>query len=136
MTRPGWHAFAAPTPPDRFPPPQGRESMARARRVSPDLQLLDLDLPAGKPAGQLSIQAAAAQDQAYLIGLDDDHGSVLRRMQDDSLNGRGLQRIGDQPLGRVIPTEEVDALPAEHIHNVLDVVATDADTSANAIHPG
>src|SRR5437588_3813735 len=64
-----------------------------------DLPLLDVDLPAGKFAGQLSVVAPATQDQGYLVGLDHDHGTAFRRIQQNLLDARRLQRVGDESFG-------------------------------------
>src|SRR5262249_52970044 len=64
------------------------------RLVRPYLQFRDIDLPARKFAGKLSILTPASQNQRYLIGLDHDHRAVFRRMQDDPFDGRRLQGVG------------------------------------------
>jgi hypothetical protein len=43
-------------------------------------------------AGKVAILAATSLNQGNLIRPDDNHGTVFRRVQDDSLDDRRLQR--------------------------------------------
>jgi hypothetical protein len=82
---------------------------------------------------RLSVQTPAAHHQRNLVGLHDHDSPMLCRMRDDLFYRRGLQCVHDQMFGRIIPQDQVNALPFELIDDLEDAVATDADTHANAI---
>src|SRR5690349_9176890 len=98
------------------------------------LQFLDFNLPASEFAGKLSILPSTAQNQRNLVWLNNDHGTMFRRMQNDPLNHCGLQRINDQLFRGILPADQIDALSTERIDNILDAEAADTDTGRDAIH--
>jgi hypothetical protein len=54
-------------------------------------------------------------------------------MLGDPLDGRWLQGVGNQLFGGISPADQIDALSAKFLDNVLDVEATYSHANADAI---
>ena len=70
-----------------------------------------MNVPARQFTGQLSILTPPAKNQRYLIGFDNNHRTVFRRMQDHTGNGRRLQRVGNQLFRTITPADQVTLSP-------------------------
>ena len=57
-----------------------------------------------------------------------------RGVEEHLLDLRRLQGVRDQHLQRVVPADDVDALAAQFLDDVLDAAAADADAGADAVH--
>ena len=88
----------------------------------------EFDVPAGELAGQLDVVALGTDRTWQLIVLDEDDGSAQARMEEHFLGPGRRQGTGNHLLRRIVRAEDVDALAAEFIDDVLDPRA--ADTNA------
>ena len=82
---------------------------------------------------QPHVLAAPADGQRQLIFLDEHDGPPQPRVEEHFLDLGRLQGVGDQHLQRVVPADDVDALAAQFIDDVLDAAAAHADAGADAI---
>ncbi len=55
-------------------------------------------------------------------------------MEDYLFNNRWLKSVCDEPLRRIFPTDQVDALPTQGIDDILDAEAPEADAGTDAIN--
>src|SRR5205085_4231805 len=55
-------------------------------------------------------------------------------VEEHLLDLRRLQGVGDHDLQRVVPADDVDALAAQLVDDVLDAAAADADAGPDAVH--
>ena len=99
------------------------------------MRCFDFNLPAGEVGGELTVQTSTTEGQRDLVGLGDDHGTMLRRAQDDPLDFGRLQRIHNQLLGRIHPADQINSLPTECIDNIFDAGVPHPDACGDAIHP-
>ena len=93
----------------------------------------DVDVPAGQPGGQPHVLPALADRQAELVVVHDDRRPPELEAQRDFRHLRGLERVADQDLRRLVPADDVDLLAAELVDDVLDAAAADADARADRV---
>ncbi len=95
----------------------------------------DFNIPAAELAGQTDILATSPNGQRQLVFTHQHNRTPQHVAQENLVNVRGLQCVGDQCLGIFAPAHDVDPFTCQFVHNVLDAIAAYAHTSADAIHP-
>src|SRR5262249_16202150 len=94
----------------------------------------DLDVPADQLAGQANVLSAPANRQRQLVFLHQYDRPPQARVEVHLLDVRRLQGVGNEYLESVVPADDVDALTAQGVDDVLDTAAADADTGADAVN--
>ena len=94
----------------------------------------DLDVPAAELAGQPHILATPPDGQRQLVFPHQHNCTAKHVAQENLVDVRRLQRVGDQDLRIFVPTHDVNSFARQFVHDVFDAVATDAHTRADAIH--
>ena len=119
------------------------EAVDRAETVDRPVDVLrqlllghDLDVPAGELARQADVLPATADGQAQVVLLHQRDRAAEHLAEDDLIDLRRLQRVGDQHLEVVVPADDVDPLARELVDDVLDPVAADADARPHAVDAG
>src|SRR5262249_28302600 len=93
----------------------------------------NFDVPAGEFACQPDVLPAATDGQRELI-LTDQHNRSTKHLAENHLLDTGrLERIRNEHFEVIVPTDNVDPLASELIHDILDAVTAHADASADAI---
>ena len=77
---------------------------------------------------------ATADCQRQLVFLDQHNRPAEPWIEEHLLDLGRLKRVRNHDLERVVPANDVDALAAQLIDDVLDAAAADADAGADTIH--
>src|SRR6185295_15035296 len=93
----------------------------------------DVDLRDGQLAGEADVLAAAADGEAQLVVGDDDLDAAFLLVDDDSADGRRLQRVDDEGREVLRPGDDIDLLALQLLHHGLDAAALHSDAGADRV---
>ena len=94
----------------------------------------DFDVPPAEFARESHILTSPTDCQRKLIFSHQHDGATNHVAQQHLFDFGGLEGVWNQDFGIVTPTDDVDPLAGQFIHDVLDPIATHANTRTDAIN--